>query len=244
MKISFVVPAYNEEKYIAHCIEGILKELARGQYDAEIIVVNNASSDKTAEVAQSYPQVQLVNEMQKGLSRARQAGFAASSGDLIANIDADTILSPGWIDKVLAEFSQNKKLVALSGPFIYYDFSVWKNFVVRIYYYFAYIIYLFTRSMLQGGNFVIRRSALEEVGGYNLDFAFYGEDAEIARRLKAVGKIKFTLSLPVFSSGRRLAKEGILTIGLRYAINYLWTIFWKKPYTTEVLDLAEPKEKK
>lgn len=241
--MSFVVPAYNEEKYIAKCLDGIFAELARGDYSAEVIVVNNASTDRTGDVAKKYKQVKLVNEMQKGLSRARQAGFEQSSGDLIANIDADTILSSGWMDKVLSEFSQNKNMVALSGPFIYYDFSTWRNCLVRVYYCFAYVIYLCTRSMLQGGNFVIRRSALEEVGGYNLDFAFYGEDAEIARRLKPVGKVKFSMFLPAYSSGRRLSREGVITVGLRYAVNYLWTMFWKKPYTTEVLDLSEPSKK-
>ena len=64
--------------------------------------------------------------------------------------------------------------------------------------------------MLQGGNFVVRRTALEEIGGYNPKFSFYGEDTDLARRLNSVGAVKFTFRLPALSSGRRLIEEGML----------------------------------
>ena len=99
MKISFVIPAYNEEGYLGECLASVRRELARGRYDAEVIVVNNASTDKTAEIARSFPGVIVVDEPKKGLSQARHSGFAASSGDLIANVDADTILPKGWLDE-------------------------------------------------------------------------------------------------------------------------------------------------
>ena len=71
----------------------------------EIIVVNNASSDRTREVALGYPGVRVVDEPQKGLTFARQAGFAASTGELIANVDSDSRLTPGWVQTVLKEFA-------------------------------------------------------------------------------------------------------------------------------------------
>ena len=101
MKLSFIVPAYNEEDLIGKCLESILKQAASRLGDIEIIVVNNASTDKTREIALSFPGVIVVDEPQKGIVHARHAGFLASSGDLIANIDADTMLTPGWINKIL-----------------------------------------------------------------------------------------------------------------------------------------------
>jgi GT2 family glycosyltransferase len=93
--------------------------------------------------------------------------------------------------------------------------------------------------MVQGGNFVLRRDALEKIGGFNTAIAFYGEDTDIARRLNAVGKVKFTFDLKMFSSARRLKQEGMLTIAARYTMNYLWTTFRKKPFTEDYIDIRE-----
>jgi glycosyltransferase involved in cell wall biosynthesis len=243
MKLSFVIPAHNEELYLGNCLDSIVRELKSGNYDAEIIVVDNASTDKTKEVAARYPGVKIVYEPRKGLVRARRAGFLASTGDLIANVDADTRLTPGWIEKVIKEFSKNPKLAALSGPFIYYDLPKKINYLVKIFYYIAFLTYFLNRfifrlgSMLQGGNFVVRRSALEKIGGYNTDIYFYGEDTDLACRLHNVGQVKWTFDLPIYASGRRLANEGTFTMGARYGLNYFSMILFKKPYSRTSIDI-------
>ena len=238
MKLSFVIPAYNEEKNIAKCIKSILKEKAGKNYDIEIIVVNNASTDRTCEIARSFKQVKVIYEPRKGIVWARRAGYLASKGDLIANMDADNILMPGWLDKVFSEFKNKGNLIALSGPYIYYDLPKWQNSFVKIYYINAKLISLITHNViLQGGNYVIDKNILEKIGGYNVSIQFYGEDADIAHRIKKFGKVKFSFSLPVMSSGRRLAKEGIMKTGLLYGINYLWTALFKQPLTKKYRDI-------
>lgn len=251
MRLSFVIPAYNEEQYLPACLESILTQVrelpAEFAGEVEILVVNNASSDRTREVALAYPGVQLVDEPRKGLTYARQAGFLASSGDLVANVDSDSRLTPGWLAYVLETFSnpEESKLACLSGPFIYYDLSPVQRISVRVFYASAFLVYALNRwvlragSMVQGGNFVLRRSALEKIGGFNLGISFYGEDTDIARRLNRVGQVKFTFELKMFSSARRLKKEGMLTIAMRYTINYLWTTFRKRPFTEEYIDIRE-----
>ncbi len=119
MRLSFVVPAYNEEAYLPACLESVLAQTRELGDAVEIIVVNNASSDRTREVALGYSGVRVVDEPQKGLTFARQAGFAASTGELIANVDSDSRLTPGWVRTVLKKFAAEPRLVALSGPFIY-----------------------------------------------------------------------------------------------------------------------------
>ena len=245
MRLSFVVPAYNEETYLPACLESILAQTGELGDDVEIIVVNNASTDRSRDVALRYPGVRLVDEPRKGLTYARQAGFAASQGMLIANVDSDSRLTPGWLQQVLNEFSGESKLVALSGPFVYYDLTPKQRISVRIFYAAAFLVYVINRyvlragSMVQGGNFVLRRDALEKIGGFTTAIAFYGEDTDIARRLNRVGKVKFTFHLKMFSSARRLKQEGMLTIAARYTINYLWTTFRKKPFTEEYIDIRE-----
>lgn len=245
MELSFVIPAYNEERYLPGCLESILSQTRDFPGVTEIIVVNNASTDRTREVAKSYSGVTVIDEPRKGLTWARQAGFAASHGALIANVDSDCRLTPGWIARVLAAFRASPNLAVLSGPFVYYDLDLRRRILVRGFYMTAFTAGLVNHyvlrvgAMVQGGNFVLSRKALDAIGGFNLDISFYGEDTDIARRLHDVGEVRFTFGLKMFSSARRLRHEGIFTTGLRYSVNYFWITFLKRPYTEAYLDVRE-----
>ena len=245
MVLSFVVPAFNEEAYIGDCLEAILKQTNDIQDSTEIIVVNNASTDRTREVALGYPGVRVVDEPRKGLTFARQAGFLASTGSIIANVDSDSRLTPGWVDRVLNEFHSNPRLAGFSGPFIYYDLTDQQRRMVKVFYLLGWVTHIMNKhilrvgAMMQGGNFAVSRAALEKIGGFNVDISFYGEDTDIARRLNAVGDVVFSFDLKMYSSARRLKHEGMFTMAARYSINYFWTTFLKRPYTREHLDIRE-----
>ena len=245
MVLSFVVPAFNEEAYLGDCLKSILEQTRNMQDSTEIIVVNNASADRTREVALSFPGVRVVDEPRKGLTYARQAGFLASSGTLIANVDADSRLTLGWVDRVLKAFRSNPRLAGFSGPFIYYDLTPQQRRMVKLFYVMGWITHVTNKhilrvgAMMQGGNFVVSRTALEQIGGFNVNISFYGEDTDIARRLNTVGDVDFNFDLKMYSSARRLKHEGMFTMAGRYAINYFWTTFLKRPYTREHLDVRE-----
>ncbi len=248
MRLSFVIPAYNEAAYLPACLESILEQTRAMRETTEIIVVNNASSDATGAVAASYPGVRVVDEPRKGLTHARQAGYLVSTGDLVANVDADSRLTTGWVRQVLAAFEQEPEMVALSGPVVYYDLSPRQATLVRVFYLTAWLTYLCNRyvlrvgSMVQGGNFVVSREGMEAIGGFNLSITFYGEDTDLATRLHQVGKVRFTFSLKMLSSARRLRHEGMVLMAARYSINYLWTTFLKRPFTLEHIDIREQPE--
>lgn len=242
MQISFVIPAHDEENNIGPCIEAIQAEITRTHTDAQIIVVNNASEDRTHEVAASYPGVTVIDEPRKGLTRARQSGYEASDGYIIANIDADVLVPVGWLDIVVERF-QDPALVALSGPFIYHDLPIFSRALTRVFYS---VGLLFSRighrlygrgAMLQGGNFVLRREALAKIGGFDTRIAFFGEDTDIAHRMAKVGRVVWTFDLYVYASGRRLKHEGVLRTGVRYAINYLSVSIAGEPVTKKYTDI-------
>ena len=249
MRISFVIPAYNEEQRLPLCLDAIARELARTVCDAEVIVVNNASTDRTGEVARAhareYDRVRVVDEPRKGIVRARHAGLSAATGELIANVDADTILPTGWLQKVLTEFAKDPELAALSGPHVYYDLSFLEQLLVRLFYAIGYISYLLSHYllgagvMLQGGNFIVRRSYLERAGGFDTSIEFYGEDTDVARRMSKVGNVKGSFGLPIYASGRRLAHEGIVTAGLRYGWHYFYTLVYGKPRDAAYTDIRD-----
>ncbi len=235
MKISLIIPAHNEEKYIKNCLKNALQN---GAGLSEIIVVNNASTDKTTEVAVSFTGVKVVNEPVKGLTKARQRGLKESDGEIVAFVDADTKMPAGWVEKIHKAFQDNPKLVCFSGRYIYYDISPFAKLMVWIYWhFFAYIAYLITGYMAVGGNFAAKRSALEKIRGFDENISFYGEDTNIARRLSKVGKVTFTTGLYMYTSGRRFKDEGLINVAFKYISNFLSEVFLKKPLTKEYKDV-------
>jgi glycosyltransferase involved in cell wall biosynthesis len=116
--LSVVVPAYNEEESIGPCLERLVDQL---DFIAEIIVVDNNSTDMTADIALSFAErfseVTVMTEAEQGLVHARNAGLDAATGEAIARIDADTLTPPQWAQTVV-EFLQNdtdRRWAALCG---------------------------------------------------------------------------------------------------------------------------------
>lgn len=237
MTISVVIPAYNEEAYLGKTLQSVIENVSDNVI--EIIVVNNASTDRTREVAQSFGGVTVVDEQKKGLTKARQAGLNAAHGDILAYIDADTLVRKEWFEIINKEFKQNPKLVFLSGPYVYYDTPAWQQWAVKWLYYnlLARVIYSFTRYMASGGNMVAKKSALLQAGGFDTNIEFYGEDTDIARRLSAVGETKFARKFWVATSGRRFKGEGTFKTGSTYVANYTSIMFTKKPLTKKYKDI-------
>jgi len=244
--VSFVVPAYNEEALIGACLAAIVAEISRTRCRAEIIVVDNGSSDDTRQIASTIPNVKVVAEPQRGLVQARRAGSLVSKGKFIANVDADTILPEGWLRTALAEFTRRPDLVALSGPVTPYDLGKSARLVAAGFYRGVYVIHLLSRllarcgSVMLGGNSIVSKRALEAAGGFNPEFRFWGEDAELAHRLSKVGVVSFTPALRALSSGRRFAGEGLFKVFWRYSANYLWTHLFSRPFSSSWSDFRHP----
>ena len=114
MKISLIIPAYNEEKYIGECLKSIEQY---GKDFFEVIVVNNASTDNTAGVCCEFPFVRVVDQPIQGLLWARQKGYEESKGDYLAYIDSDCRLDQSWYKKMTDEFTKNGKIISISGPY-------------------------------------------------------------------------------------------------------------------------------
>ncbi|MGU3431571.1 glycosyltransferase family 2 protein [Actinomycetes bacterium M1A6_2h] len=96
-QLSVVVPAYNEEDSIGECLERLTRQL---DDIAEIIVVDNNSTDTTRDIVSSFsdrfPEVVMISEPEQGLVHARNTGLDAATGDAIARIDSDTRVPDGW----------------------------------------------------------------------------------------------------------------------------------------------------
>lgn len=95
--LSIIIPAYNEERLIGVCLDAIAAQTVPPD---EVIVVDNNSTDRTAEIAGSYPFVRVIQEKKQGIVFARNAGYNATECDIIGRIDADVTMPPGWVRRV------------------------------------------------------------------------------------------------------------------------------------------------
>ena len=189
--ISLIIPAYNEEKYIGQCLDSVIKN-SKGKF-FEIIVIDNASKDNTNIIASRYSNVKVFYEERKGLTRARQRGYNESKGEILAYIDADTIMPEGWYEKTFNEFSKDEKLACLSGPGYFYDVSKLNQWFLKNIYWRILVMttYYFVGYMTLGANFAIKKDVVSKMGEFDTSIEFYGEDVNIARRAHQFGKVKF-----------------------------------------------------
>jgi glycosyltransferase involved in cell wall biosynthesis len=235
LSISLIVPAYNEEAYLGHCLDAIMENV-KGKA-LEIIVVDNNSTDGTAAIARSYPDVTYVFEAKKGITKARQRGYQSARGEIVAYVDADTRPPAGWIEQIEEHFGKNEKIAALSGPYSFYDLHGMRNKVASGWFVAARPLYSIIGYMLVGGNFAIRREVLDKMGGFDASIEFYGEDADIAKRAKKFGKVLFSNRFVMPTSGRRLQKQGYLKMAGLYFVNFFSIVFRGKPATRGYTDV-------
>ena len=113
MSLSVVIPARNEEKVLGAALKALGDQ---SDPPDEVIVVDNDSDDGTAALARSHGGVIVVAEARHGITYARTAGFDAAAGALIARIDADTIVTPGWARAIRRAFASDPELAGLAGP--------------------------------------------------------------------------------------------------------------------------------
>src|SRR5438093_4194 len=126
MKVSIVIPAHNEEALLPDC----LRALAAQDYDGalEIIVVDNASTDRTAEVAR-FLGASVVPEPRRDYCLALIRGFAAATGSIIAMTDADTVVPPDWVSRLVEEYRRRPDVVAIGGDVVFTGAN-WKGWLL------------------------------------------------------------------------------------------------------------------
>lgn len=246
--ISFIIPAHNEEKLIARTLQSIFEQQTREPY--EVIVVDNNSTDATRKiVSEKFPHVRLLMEKNQGTTWARNRGAKEAQGNILAFFDADVEVPPDWSKKILTYFAENKSLVAVTGPYYYSNLNAWHKFWEYWWYYCAVIPNKFIfenilhlSSQIIGGNFAVQKKAFQNIGGFDTRYVFWGDDADLAKRLIKHGKIFFRMDLGVHCSSRGLIRNdsflletlfGAKTI-LEYGLNFYWVAFFNRPFSKRI----------
>jgi glycosyltransferase involved in cell wall biosynthesis len=232
---SVIVCAFNEEQLLPGCLHSLLQQSFPPH---EIFVINNASTDRTAAAA-SIPGIRVVDEPRKGLVIARETGRRVSTGDVLVYVDADCRAPRDWLGLVAREFAGPNPPAALTGPYRFHDWDIVGRVLVRMYDYslapltHVLVQYVFRLgAVLYGGNFAVRRDALEAIGGFDTSIEFHGEDTNLARRISKTGRVRLRPPCWGYTSARRYKTMGRGKVFGLYVRNFCAEILFYRPSDT------------
>jgi glycosyltransferase involved in cell wall biosynthesis len=243
VKISIIVCAHNEEAFIGPCLASLL---AQTRMADEILVVNNASTDRTGRVARLFPGVRVIDEPRKGLVVARERGRAEARGDVLVYLDADCRAPLAWLERIASRFADEPSVIALSGNYRFYDWDWLGRALVRAYdvtlgpathVLVKYILRI--GVVFYGGNFAVRRTALEQIGGFDTRIEFHGEDTNVGRRLAAIGNVELCYDCFLYTSARRYNAMGKGAVFRLYVRNFVSELLHHRPKDTAHLDIRQ-----
>ena len=205
MKVSVVIPAYNEERYIGRTLASV-KKMELGEHILEILVLDPGSTDKTAEIAKKYG-AKVVKIEHKTIGNARKQGIFNASGEIIFCTDADTLLPLNWIKKHVS-ILEKPGVVCSCGGFRFFDgqFPLF-HFANYIQPYLLWLIYkIFNVVIATSQNIAFWKEKALKIGGFDENIGVL-EDVDFAVRMRKTGKVTFDTNFVIRCFGRR-SKEG------------------------------------
>lgn len=240
-KVSVIVCAHNEAAHLPACLHSLL---AQTRLPDEILVVNNASTDATRAVAEQVPGVRVVDEPRTGLVVARETGRHETTGDILVYLDADCRAPLMWIERVAHHFDRDAGLIALSARYRFYDWDWWGRTLIRGYdFVVAPLTQLLVKHVLgigtifYGGNFAVRRAALDRIGGFDTSIEFHGEDTNLGRRLFRIGEVSLHYDCFLYTSARRYIVMGKAAVFRLYVRNFVSELLHHRPKDTTHVDV-------
>jgi glycosyltransferase involved in cell wall biosynthesis len=239
--IAAIVCAYNEARFLAPCLHSLL---AQTRPPDELIVIDNASTDDTREVARRVPGVRLVHEPVRGLVTARETARRSTRCDILAYVDADCRAPLQWLERVERRFERRTAAVAVTGPYRFYDWDWTGRALVKAYDWLVappthvLVHHGFAMgAVLYGGNFAVRRSTLERIGGFDRTIEFHGEDANLGRRLTPHGLVSLSRDCWVWTSARRYHALGKRRVFSLYVRNFWSEVMRHQPADRDHIDV-------
>lgn len=211
-RLSIIIPAHNEERLLGATLDA-LHEAARGAgEDYEIVVVDDSSTDATAEVARAHG-ARVVRADVHQIAAARNAGARASQGDMLVFVDADTIVQPAVLREAIAALRAGA-VGGGAGAVFEQGAPQWAHVAIG----FAAWI-LRTAGWAAGCFFFARRAPFERVGGFDERY-FASEEIHLSRALKRLGRFVI-LPHAVLTSAR---KAEVYT--MRHSLWLMLRILW------------------
>jgi glycosyltransferase involved in cell wall biosynthesis len=233
MKISIIIPAYNEENYLPATLEKINAGLANADFEAEMIVVDNESTDKTKQIAESFG-AKVFAETEHNIGKVRNTGAKNAEGDILIFVDADTLVPNSLFQKISAVMRDE----SCFGGAVAVDYEQFERKWMK-YYLLGWQFWGKFFNMKQGALQFCRKSVFEELNGYD-ETIYMGEDVMFYWRLsklaaKKNGYLSFIENPKVITSARRFDQMSLWkTLLLTHPLFILMTSkrkkFWRDWY--------------
>ncbi|MBP1640317.1 MAG: glycosyl transferase family 2 [Bacteroidetes bacterium] len=215
--ISVIVCASNEEETIGVLLDELMLQICRAK---EIIVVDDGSVDRTAEIVASFPTVKLIRTSGIGKKRALKLGVEAATCDLIACTDADCSVSPTWLQAIASSFATYNPSLIIAPVCMTADHTCWQQLQAVEFLSLAAVTtgsaLLDHPTMCNGANLAFRREVwlqsfgdlkMEEPSGDDMFFMMYckkqGESIRYLKSPEAMVTIKPNETLSQFVNQRR-----------------------------------------
>ena len=209
--VSVVAIGYNEEARILACIHSLADSITR--FSVEIIVVSNASTDRTLEIAESCGVI-AINQPKKGVGHARQAGLEMARGKFHLCADGDSLYPPQYIEMMTRQL-QKKGIVGVSAPC---SFLADGKLTARELYWYEWIrdlsVFFRSRKRPELATYGAAFGFVTQIGrqiGWRTDFKL-GEDGYMAVKLKEFGRVKILMNrkVRIRTTARTLDRDGTL----------------------------------
>jgi len=180
--VSLYIPCYNAQSYIGPVIEAALAQTYR---PAEIVVVDDGSTDESEAIASRYPIRYILRRLNLGLAAARNTGFKNTTGEIVAALDADVVASPDWLEQLLGGL--NERFSGAGGCLLEAHQTKtadrWRGIMLRQ----NHGPEPAENKHIFGCNSVWRRSVFERIGGYDESFRGSYEDTVFWARARSLG---------------------------------------------------------
>lgn len=226
MKISVIIPVFNEEKYLEKTLESLTNQKVKAD---EVIVVDNNSIDNSLKIAKKFLKklpLKIIQEKRQGTTLARNKGFEKAKGEILVKLDADTILKNDVILKIKNDFLKFEKIDGITCYVNFYDTPILKK--TNLYFdFYMWLAKIFLKTYIFGGPiYAIKKRSWQKVKTFIcLDDKKVHEDIDLSIHLKKInGKIYFDRDIVVYSSGRRI-KYQPWSFFIEYPLRFLRMFF-------------------
>jgi glycosyltransferase involved in cell wall biosynthesis len=196
MMFSFIIPAHNEEKLLPRTLTSIHKSAKAINLDYEIIVADDASTDATPEIAKQHG-AELVRVDHRQISKTRNSGAAAATGDVFVFVDADTMINSTLLESLRTNIING---AVGGGTRVRFDGKL--PLYGKLLLHPLEFLYQRVAGYAYGCFVFCTRAAFESVGGFDKTL-FAGEEIAISVALRRQGNF-ILLRQPVITSGRKL----------------------------------------
>jgi len=208
--LSIIIPTLNEEKFLPFLLDSIRKQNFKRKY--EIIVADANSKDETVRIAKSYG-----CKIVKGgpPAKGRNQGVKVAKGDLFLFLDADVILPGEFLKNVLLEFEKKDLDIA---TFILCPQSPKRTKKLLFNIFYNWPILIFEKILSHASQAIlVKKDIFQRLGGFDEEIKF-AEDHSFVRKAKKIGNFGILRSIKIFSSLRRLERDGWILTYLKYVL--------------------------